>query len=150
MKQINDEVWTKFEQAFISYDVDLFKSIHTQDILRIPADKKVIVPSKEYFESQDKSFKWIKENNYQTKIELKFIERICNTSYASERGIFKFTIIDDESKERIVYGKFHVLLKKTDGRWKIFFDYDSNEMGTITAESFKNAYHKWNFEPFIH
>jgi Ca2+-binding EF-hand superfamily protein len=150
MKQINDDVWTKFEQAFVTYDVDLFKSIHTQDILRIPADKKVIVPSEEYFESQDKSFNWIKENNYQTKIELKFIERICNASHASERGIFKFTIIDNETKERIIYGKFHVLLKKTDEKWKIFFDYDSNEDGTITAESFKNAYGKWNFEPFIH
>jgi ketosteroid isomerase-like protein len=150
MKQINEDVWTKFEQAFVTYDVDLFKSVHTADILRVPADKKVIVPGKEYFESQDKSFMWIKENNYQTNIELKFIERICNNNFASERGIFKFTVLDDEKKERIVYGKFHVFLRNTDGRWKIFVDYDSNEGGGINAESFKNAYDKWNFAPFIH
>ncbi len=149
MKQINDDVWTNFEEAFITYDVDLFKSIHTQNILRIPADKKVIVPSDEYFESQDKSFKWIRENDYQAIMELRFIERIGNTSYASERGIFKFTVIDDEKNERIFYGKFHVLLEKKNGTWKIFVDYDSNEKGTITAESFEKASDKWDFKPFL-
>lgn len=149
LKQINEQVWTKFEQAFVTYDVDLFKSVHTPDILRIPADKKVIVPSMEYFESQDKSFKWIKENEYQTKMELRFLERIGNENFASERGIFKFTVIDDENEERIFYGKFHVLLKKQNNLWKIFVDYDSNEGGTITIETFENAYEKWNYKPFL-
>lgn len=148
-KQINTQVWEKFEEAFQTNNVDLINSIHTKDILRIPADKQVIISGEDYFDSQLKSFNWVKENNYYTKIELRFIERIANNNYGSERGIYKFTVTDPGSEERIFYGKFHVLLRKVDENWKIMLDYDSNENNTINEEIFRKAFDKWNFKPFL-
>lgn len=148
-KEINEQVWDKFEEAFQTNNVELLNSIHTKEVLRIPADKQVIVSGEDYFESQVKSFNWVKENNYSTKIELRFLERISNNEYGSERGIFRFTVIDSEDEKRIFYGKFHVLLKKVNGSWKIMLDYDSNENNTINEESFEKACDKWNFEPFL-
>ncbi len=148
MAQINTEVWNNFEKAFLTNDVTLFESLHAENIIRIPADKKVIIPGKEYFESQEKSFDWIKINDYQIKMELRFMERICSPEYASERGIFKFRV-DDGEKIRIIYGEFHIILQNINGRWKIILDYDSDEGGAITAESYEKAYDKWNFKPFL-
>ena len=148
LKQINSQVWDNFEKAFAVNDVELLLSLHTKDVIRIPADKKVIVSASDYSESQHKSFKWIEENNYQTKIELRFIERICNEINASERGIFKFTVIDDEDDNRIFYGKFHVLLRMEGDSWKISMDYDSKEEGLIDEESFKKAHLRTNYMPF--
>jgi hypothetical protein len=148
MAKINTEVWNNFEKAFLTNDVALLESLHAENILRIPADKKVIVPGKEYFESQEKSFDWIKVNDYQIKMELRFTERICSEKYASERGIFRFRI-DDGEETRIIYGEFHVILQNINRSWKIILDYDSSEEGTITAEYYEKAYDKWNFKPFL-
>ncbi len=148
LAQINTQVWDKFEKAFATNDVDLLISIHTKEAIRIPADKKVIVTAMDYFESQVKSFKWVNENNYQTKIELRFVERICNEINASERGIFKYTVIDDEGDVRTFFGKFHVLLKKENNTWKIYMDYDSSEENTIDENSFMKAFDRKYFMPF--
>lgn len=118
-KEINKQVWEKFEKAFQTADPDLLTSLHTEDILRIPAESNVIVAGSEYFETQQKSFKWVKDNNYSMKLELRFTERITNGKFTSERGVYRYKVIDDNSEERLYFGKFHVLLRKEHDTWKI-------------------------------
>lgn len=148
-KEINTQVWENFEKAFASNDVELLLSIHSTNIIRIPADKQVVVTGQEYFNSQVKSFQWVTENNYQTEINLRFTERICNNEIASEIGIYKYKVVDNENEIRYYYGKFHVLLEKKNDSWKILMDYDNSENNSITEEHFKHAYSKYKFEPFL-
>jgi hypothetical protein len=148
-KQINTQVWEKFENAFATNNPELLNSLHTTDILRIPADSKTIIGGQEYFNSQIESFGWIKENGYKTEMELRFIERINYSNYASERGIFNFTVIEPGNIIRQYFGKFHMILIKEDDFWKIHVDYDSTENGTINETTFLSAFDKWNFKPFL-
>ena len=149
-RQINTEVWDKFEKAFRTNDAALFNSLQAKDVLRIPADSKTILSGHEYLDSQIKSFQWVKENGFKTEMELRFIERINFGSDASEKGIFKFTVTEPDSTHRYYYGKFHVLLKQqADKTWKITMNYDSSEKGTVDENDFKEAYDEWNFTPFL-
>jgi hypothetical protein len=148
-REINTQVWQKFEEAFSTNNVDLLISLHTNNILRIPADAKTLIIGQDYFDSQIEGFKWTKDNGYKTEIDLRFIERINYDEHASEKGIFKFTVTEPNNTERVYFGKFHVLLEKQDNAWKISMDYDSNENGTITGDNFNAAYDKWNFDPFL-
>lgn len=148
-RQINLQVWQKFEEAFVSNNPSLLNSLHTRDILRIPAESKTILAGKEYFDSQVKSFEWVKDNGYKTAMNVRFVERINYQSNASERGIFKFTVTEPTGEQRNYYGKFHVLLISVDGIWKISMDYDSTENGTISEKTYNEAYDMWNFKPFL-
>jgi ketosteroid isomerase-like protein len=72
-------------------------------------------------------------------IELRFLERMANESQAFEVGIYKTTVINAQGESRSFYGKFHVVLRKENGTWKILVDSDSSEGGTIGEKDFAAA-----------
>lgn len=39
-------------------------------------------------------------------------------------------------ERKVMYGRFHTFARKTNGRWRIAADYDSDENATVTAEDF--------------
>jgi hypothetical protein len=62
---------------------------------------------------------------------LRFIQRIASTDKAFEVGYYKSTSTNTTTGEkRSGYGKFHVLLRKENGVWKILMDADANEKRT--------------------
>ena len=139
LEDINNQVWSKFYQVFDSLDSDLMESIHSKHLIRIPADRKTILNYKEYLDQYKLTFAKIKENEGTLNISLRFLERINNNSIASERGIYKLIINQNKGNEKVIYGKFHVILIKEDNVWKILMDYDSNENNTIGEEDFYKA-----------
>jgi hypothetical protein len=42
--------------------------------------------------------------------------------------------------EKVYFGKFHVILIKEEGVWKILVDYDSSEKNSINEDTYKKAY----------
>jgi hypothetical protein len=81
----------------------------------------------------------MKKNEGTINISLRFLERINNNLIASEKGIYKLIINQNRENEKVIYGKFHVILIKEDKVWKILMDYDSNENNTIGEEDFYKA-----------
>jgi hypothetical protein len=148
IQDINNDVHRKFHQAFDSLDYKLMESIHSKELMRIPADRKIILGYEEYMEQNKSFFEHTKKNNGTLNIELRFFERLNNDSVASERGIYKLTMNKNREDETVYYGKFHVLLLKEDNTWKILMDYDSNEKNIIGEEDFKNAYEMNDFGKF--
>ena len=69
-------------------------------------------------------------------IDFRFLERIAGGDLASERGVYQITATKASGEQRVFYGKFHTFSRRTGGRWHIAVDYDSNESGTITADTF--------------
>jgi len=145
LKDINTQVWETFTKAFDTYDYSLFASIHSQDLVRVSGDGKSIKSFSEYIEGY--KFRW-KNNKRPQTISFRFIERIINDNFSSERGIYKLTVNVNTAEEKSYYGKFHVLLKQEDGVWKLIMDYDSSEMNTINEESYKSAYAIDDFEKY--
>ncbi|MDT0557550.1 hypothetical protein RM697_02745 [Ichthyenterobacterium sp. W332] len=137
LKAINADIWQNFTKAYETLDYDLFASIHDSSLLRVSGNQKTIRSFENYMNGYKD--RWKTSTRKQT-ITFRFIERIVNKTNASERGIYKLTINPGKESEESYYGKFHVLHKNINGKWKIIFDYDSTENNSIDESSYTKAF----------
>lgn len=125
-QQINTQVWKPFIFAFDTRDDDGFQAVHSKEVIRVSQDDKHIFGYEEYFRKIPDSEK-SRRGNWKRSIELRFIERIASNGKAFEVGYYKSTSTNAITGEkRTGYGKFHVLLRKEKGVWKILMDADAN------------------------
>ena len=126
-KQINEQVWKPFIQSFNNRDDNTYEAVHSKDVIRVLQDDNQIFGYKEYFKKVDDSLK-VKWSTWKRSIELRFIQRIAADGKAFEVGFYKTSSVNSSTGEkRTGYGKFHVLLKKEKGVWKILMDADAKE-----------------------
>lgn len=145
LKTINDQIWSNFTKAFETFDYELFSSLHSENLVRVSGNSKLLRNKKDYISGYEN--RWTNNKTPQT-ISFRFIERICNEQQASERGIYKLTVNTGLSNEQSYYGKFHVIMIKENNQWKFLVDYDSNEGNTINEKSYKNAFAIDDFKKF--
>jgi ketosteroid isomerase-like protein len=126
-QQINDQVWKPFIQTFSNMDTEGFMAVHSKDMARVLQDNKRITDYTQYYESNKRSNEYSRKNNEKRNIGLRFIQRIAGNDKAFEIGYYKVTVTSPDGKTRNFYGKFHVLLRKENGIWKILMDADANE-----------------------
>ena len=149
MKTINNNVWIPFEKAFNTFDNSIMREIHSPELIRLSASSQNIRDYVTYMNDNQNSFKKKILSNSKSDFTLRFTERINNDSIASEHGIYRLVSNLGKDNEYISYGKFHVLLKKEVNKWKIIFDYDSDENKTIGLKQFNEAFEKADFVKFI-
>lgn len=141
--EINEQVWKPFTKAIMMQDVESFAALHSKDLVRAEINSKKVMGLQEYREGMEAGWPGWKESIQKNKskytFELRFIERISNGTMAYEIGYFKNESVTASGEKRESYGKFHVVLRKENGTWKILVDSDSNEGGTITKETFAAA-----------
>ncbi len=141
--EINSQVWKPFEQAIMSQDVAAFVVLHSKDLIRAEINRKKVMGLEEYQKGMEANWPAWKESMTKNKtrytFELRFLERLSNGSQAYEVGYFKNEMINAAGEKKQSFGKFHVVLRKENGVWKILVDSDSNEGGTITEEMFLAA-----------
>ena len=140
LKAIDREIWQPFVRAYGEHKVDDYIALHSKQLVRVSAAQKSIDPYDLWAERTRATFKSASDRGRRFAIAFRFTERIASADTASERGIFEFTVLVPNAEPRRFYGKFHVLSRKEDGRWKILADYDSPEGGTIDAASFAAAH----------
>jgi ketosteroid isomerase-like protein len=138
-KEINEQVWRPFIEGFKSGDTDMFMNVHSKELVRSPRDAKKIETWDQYYEGTNRFNEGRKTSGRKSDIELRFTERIATGSQAIDVGIYKTTSIAGDGKQRSFYGRFHVVLRKESGVWKILVDTDSSEGGTIGEEDFLAA-----------
>ncbi len=139
IEEINDQVWKPFIESFNECDTKRFMEVHSKEVVRSPRDAKAVWNWQEYFTQQERGDNREKTSQSKRNLELRFTERIAGKDAAVEVGVYKTTLINTEGKSRSFYGRFHVVLKKEDGRWKILVDTDSSEGNTICEEDFLAA-----------
>lgn len=130
-KEINVQVWKPFISSFNNYDANGFLAVHTKDVVRSPLDAKMILTYDEYLQNQLEGNKRGKENGNTRTLDLRFTERIANAATAIDIGIFKVTVNRKDGSTQSFYGRFHVVLRKENGVWKILVDMDSSEGRSI-------------------
>ena len=126
-KEINEQVWLTFIRSFGSSDEEQFKSVHSRDVVRVIQDDGQIFGYDQYFKKIPDSLiaKWA---NWKKNIELRFTQRISSEDKAFEVGFYKTTSTNIQTGEqRKSFGRFHVLLRKEKGTWKIVMDADTKE-----------------------
>lgn len=126
-KEINEQVWKPFIKAFNNNDNEAFSAVHSKEVIRVSQDDNQIIGYAEYFKKVPDSVK-TKWKDWKRDIELRFLQRIASGDKAFEVGYYKSSSTNTVTGEkRTGYGKFHVLLKKENGSWKILMDADANE-----------------------
>jgi ketosteroid isomerase-like protein len=138
-KEINEQVWKLFIKGFTNADTDLFMSVHSKDLLRSPRDSRSIQTWDEYFAGTKAYNEQRSRAGSKGEIELRFTERIATATQAIDVGVYKTTSISPDGKRHSFYGRFHVVLRKESGAWKILVDMDSSEGGTIGDDDFTAA-----------
>jgi ketosteroid isomerase-like protein len=126
-KEINEQVWKPFIKAFNNDDSEAFRAVHSTEVIRVIQDDDRVLGYDEYFQKIPDSTK-AKWSNWKKNIELRFTQRIASSDKAFEVGYYKTISTNIVSCEkRSGYGKFHVLLRKENGAWRILMDADANE-----------------------
>lgn len=145
VENINAQVWGNFTKAFETFDYELFGSLHSENFVRASGNSKSLKNKSDYISGYAE--RWKNAKDLQT-ISFRFLERFCDDKKASERGIYKLTVNLNQPNEKSYYGKFHVILSKSNNQWKLIVDYDSDEGNTITEQSYLNAYAIDDFEKY--
>jgi ketosteroid isomerase-like protein len=138
-KEIDEQVWKPFINTFNNNLTDAFMAVHSKDVVRSPRNSKIVWNWAEYKKSQNEGdLADIKANRKRT-LTLRFTERLANNNLAIEVGIYKTSYLLPDGKIIDSYGRFHVVLRKENGVWKILVDTDSSEGGTIGEKEFLAA-----------
>ena len=132
---IDDQVWIPFMETYTSFDAEGYNELHTDNVLRINRDGQRIKVGDEYKSDQISSAQKNLQKGAKRSIEFAFIERIHDGDHGFEVGYYKVTYLSPDGN-RYSYGKFHVVLQKLEGQWKILMDADSSLDGSITEEEF--------------
>jgi ketosteroid isomerase-like protein len=138
-QEINDQVWKPFIASFSNSDADGFLAVHSKDVIRSPRDDGKVFGWNEYYRQQTAASKRARETGRSHSLELRFTERIAENDRAVEVGIYKTTSTDAKGEKRSYFGRFHVVLRKEHGTWKILVDTDSSEGETIGEKDFLAA-----------
>lgn len=139
LAELNRDIWAPFSDAYADGDPEAYLALHAADFIRVDGDRKRIRSLGEYAGAVRHSFAGWAEREEKVGISFRFSERIARPDIASERGVYELTIADNDGNVERLYGRFHVIARRIDGRWRIVVDYDSSENGTIDRSHFLAA-----------
>ena len=133
---IDEQVWKPFIQAYNNLDSEAFLALHTDDVIRVIRDGNQIKQGERYrADIRLQSERQRQRKTWQT-IELRFTERFADGSLAFDAGYYKVVNRYSETEEYTFYGRFNVILRSENGRWKILMDSDTNDDGKISEADF--------------
>jgi ketosteroid isomerase-like protein len=138
-QEINAQVWKPFIQTFNERDTKGFMAVHSKDVVRSSRDSKKVLNYDEYYKEQEQGDKRGLTSGTKRDLELRFTERIANSNQAIEVGIYKTSVTRKDGTTQSYYGRFHVVLRKENGVWRILVDTDSSENNSITEKDFLAA-----------
>ncbi|GLY54246.1 DUF4440 domain-containing protein [Lentzea sp. NBRC 102530] len=139
VRQLNDDVWHPFRLAYGKLDAPAFLSLYSPDLIRAGGPAKEVLGYAEFAAQTESWFAELAERGSAVSISFRFVERIVAGDVASERGIFQLVATRADGDGRTFYGRFHTYSRRTDGRWRICVDYDTNERSETLEEEFQAA-----------
>ncbi|MEQ9465971.1 MAG: nuclear transport factor 2 family protein [Ekhidna sp.] len=130
-EEIDTQIWIPFTKAWEANDGAAYNAIHSDDVWRINPGRLLV--GDEYKSRNAERMTGRQQPNI---IEFSFEHRMVNGDNAYEVGYYRISnpSIDEPP---IHIGRFHVALKKIDGKWKITQDWDTSEINgeRITYQS---------------
>lgn len=135
--QVNKDIWQHFKRSYEARDWQTFNALHTDDVLR--AHDRGIELGQEYKDAI-KSF-YEMEVDHKATIDFVMERRTYKEDVGYEVGFYRVTYSKPGEEDRMSYGRFHVVMNKIEGQWKIAQDWDSNSFNgrPIGAEDFNET-----------
>ncbi|MGI9546997.1 MAG: YybH family protein [Flavobacteriaceae bacterium] len=129
---INATIWKPFKQSYEARDWEAFNALHSDHILRIHDGG--IQQGMEYKNSIKKSYQ--KKDKRTITIDFAMERRMYTDNVGYEVGFYRVVYKQSDKKSRTSFGRFHVMLKKINGKWKIAQDWDTNSVGGKPVEEY--------------
>jgi ketosteroid isomerase-like protein len=139
LRQLNDDVWHPFRLAYAKLDAAAFLDLHAPKLIRASSQAKQVFGFADYSDQIEKWFADLGDRGSSVTISFRFVERIAMNDLASERGIFQIVSKRPDGDERTFYGRFHTYARRTDGRWRLCVDYDTDERSETLEEEYLAA-----------
>ena len=136
--EINTTVWRKFQTAFETMDAEALNNLYAKEVLRVTPNG---IDTEELFKKANiERFKANKADNIRIGLDFWLDSRKTNAHTSYEVGYYRIRL-EGEDATQLVYGQFHIVLKKIDGKWKIVQDWDTDEINgqKITAADFEKG-----------
>ena len=135
-QDIDNQVWRSFKKAFETLDAEGLNAIYADNVLRVTPNG---IDTKNKFKEQNlERFNINKANGDRILLDFWFDSRHTNNDTSYEVGFYRIKFLN-KSGESIVYGQFHIVLKKINRQWKIVQDWDTTIINgqEITAGDFE-------------
>jgi len=139
LRELNTDIWHAYRRAYNNGDAASFIALHTPDVIRAGGPEKVVRGFREFVAVTEPWFAGMAERGSSVDIDFRFTERLAADGLASERGVYRLTGRRADGDQRVFHGRFHTFARKVDGRWRIAVDYDSDEGGTVMADTFESG-----------
>lgn len=136
LRQLNNDIWHPFRLAYSKLDAPAFLDVHAPELIRAGGPGKQVFGFADYSDQIEKWFAELADRGSSVSISFRFVERIASNDLASERGIFQIVSKRADGDGRTFYGRFHTYARRTDGRWRICVDYDTDERSATLEEEF--------------
>ena len=125
--EVNTQLWEPFKAAFEGRDWKGFNNLHTDDVLRIT--KWGIKSGSEYKEHTKNRYQ--RKDSVSRTIDFWLEHRVYSGDIGYEVGYYKITNTAPNREIKQSYARFHIVLKKINGVWKIAQDWDESSINDI-------------------
>jgi ketosteroid isomerase-like protein len=133
LAELNRDIWHPFTAAYAALDPDAFMALNHPDVVHISGAGNQINGHAEYAGQIREFFARVAARGDRIGIDFRFHERIASGDLASERGLFRLSVVPADGELRTRYGRFHTVARKAGGRWRFSVDYDTDEGADQTA-----------------
>ena len=128
LNDLNRQMWLPFIHGINTDDAKLYVGIHSEDFQWVaPGSNGRLMNLQQYAEDSIAVMKRRKAEGARSEVEVRFIERNVNSSFAAEKCVMKFTLHREGQLPATSYGVAHYFSRKEDGRWRMFLQYGSTE-----------------------
>jgi len=122
---IDRELWKPFKKAFDTNEGSALNTLYAENVLRVTPNG---IDTENIFKKDNlKRFENNKKNKTSVLLDFWFDSRFTNATVSYEVGFYRIKFINSDSTNTI-YGQFHIVLKKIDGKWKITQDWDTTSV----------------------
>ncbi len=123
--EIDQKLWKPFTKAFESTNGIALNALYAEEVLRVTPNG--IDTENNFKKANLKRFKEYKKNGTTIQLDFWFDSRKTNASTSYEVGFYRMLLANSKGTNTI-YGQFHIVLKKIDGKWKITQDWDTSSI----------------------
>lgn len=117
-KVIGQELLDQYSVSLLSEDIQLFKSVHAEDMIKLMPGRPAIIGLEQEAQNKENAFKNGAFKSFDSLVE----EAEVHGEIGFCRGTLSYVLVLDSGKGNVEFsGKFLMILKKdADGSWKIY------------------------------
>lgn len=124
-KEIDQTLWKPFKEAFENLDAEKLNLLYAVKVLRVTPGG--IDTENSFKNANFERLNGHKKSNTTLQLDFWFDSRHTNANASYDVGFYRM-VLTNTNGVNIIYGQFHIVLKKTNGTWKITQDWDTSSI----------------------